>query len=101
MITGKEFAHEFGKAFTEVFRGQYLHADNTLCKWIDGQYLCKPSVQMKDLRIIWHEDAVKTPELIDPVFYNLDGSRKTDDEIQINLGIKYPSVQFTGLTKKK
>jgi len=57
-------------------------------------------IQMKDLRVVSLEQALLTPELIDPVFYNLDGSRKTDEQIKINLGVKYPSVQFTGLTKK-
>ena len=57
-------------------------------------------IQMKDLRVVSLEEALLTPDMIDPVFYNLDGSRRSDDEIRINLGVKYPSVQFTGLTKK-
>lgn len=56
---------------------------------------------MKDLRVVSLEEALLTPDRIDPVFYNLDGSRKSDEEIQINLTTKYPSVQFSGLTKKK
>lgn len=97
MLTGKEIAHEFSKAFVKVFEGQHLDGDNILWKWVGDEYIGKPAVQMKDLRMIWLEDAIKTPELIDPVFYNLDGSRKTSEEIKINLRIKYPYTKFIGV----
>jgi hypothetical protein len=97
MMTGKEIAHEFCKTFIQVFGGQHLDGNDILWKWVGEDYIGKPAVQMKDLKIIWREDAIKTPELIDPVFYNLDGSRKTREEIKANLKIKYPYTTFAGI----
>lgn len=97
MITEKEIAHEFCKTFIQVFGGQHLDGNNILWRWVGDTYVGKPAVQMKDLRMIWLEDAVKTPELIDPVFYNLDGTRKSREEIKANLKTKYPYITFAGL----
>lgn len=94
MLTRDEIKHEFRKILTMYPNSQLLDSDNILWKWVGEEFIGKPAVQMKDLRMVWREDAVKTPELIDPTFYNLDGSRKSNIEICTNLKIKYPNVKF-------
>lgn len=77
----------FAKIFCKKYEATYLDSDNILWVRIENEFIGKPSLQTKDLRTVWVEDAVLTPEIIDTRFYNIDGSRKSKEEIYKNLSI--------------
>lgn len=79
---GKELAHVICAALTKKDKGSFLDGDGILWRWVDNELIGKPAVQTKDLRHIWVEEAIKTPELIDDRYYNLDGSRKHKTKIE-------------------
>jgi hypothetical protein len=65
---------EMAKMITEKVGGSYLDSDNILYKWVDGEFIGKPSVQTKSLSRKWFDEV--SPDEIDTRHYNLDGTKK-------------------------
>lgn len=70
----EKIGNAIGESFARVLGTEFLDSKNFLWRMKDGQWVGKPSVQTKDLRRIWVEEA--KPEDIDTRHYNLDGTKK-------------------------
>lgn len=73
ILTDKD--RELGKLLAKAFGNcSVSYPDHTYGKWINDEFIVKPSVQTKDLRTVWFEDI--NPNDIDTKWYNLDGTYK-------------------------
>lgn len=49
-------ANQWAKSFVLKYGGEFLDSDSILWKIVDGEWIGKKAVQMKDLSIRWPED---------------------------------------------
>lgn len=62
------------EALAEILGAKEVHSGDMLGRFINGEWVYKKSVQTKDLRIVWFEEAKE--DEIDTRYYNTDGTKK-------------------------